>query len=98
MAEKHGPWTILDRASKYSSRQLEIVEDQVIKPDGERDTYAFVQVKPGASVLPMDEEGFVYLIKEFRYAIGRVSVEAASGAIEEGESPRDTARKETREE
>lgn len=98
MAEKRGPWTLLDRTSKYSSEQLEVVEDGVIKPDGDPGTYSFVKVKGGSSALPIDEEGFVYLIKEFRYAVARESIEAASGAIEEGLTAEETARKEMREE
>jgi ADP-ribose pyrophosphatase len=50
------------------------------------------------AILPVDEDGAVYLTKQFRYAVGRPSIEAASGAIEDGESAEAAARRELREE
>jgi 8-oxo-dGTP pyrophosphatase MutT (NUDIX family) len=39
-----------------------------------------------------------YLTREFRYAIGRESIEVAGGGIDEEESPLEAARREAREE
>lgn len=55
-------------------------------------------MKPGVAILPVDEEGTAYLTREFRYAIGRDSIEVAGGGIDEDESPLDAARREAREE
>jgi 8-oxo-dGTP pyrophosphatase MutT (NUDIX family) len=55
-------------------------------------------MRPGISVLAMDGEGFVYLTVEFRYAVGRESVEVVSGAIDNDESPLCAAKRELREE
>lgn len=46
----------------------------------------------------MDEEGFVYLTKEFHYAIGKESIEVVSGAIDQAEKPIDAAKRELEEE
>ena len=40
--------------------------------------YATVDLKSGASILPIDGEGFVYITKQFKYAIGRDSLEVLS--------------------
>jgi ADP-ribose pyrophosphatase len=77
---------------------MEVIEDRVIKPDGERGTFTVARMLPGVSVLALDEEGFVYLTREFRYAVGRESLEVVSGAIDEGEEPQDAARRELHEE
>lgn len=98
MTRKHGPWTIKQSTEKYRHKLIEVYEDEVIKPDGSPGTYATVKVKRGVSVLALDRDGSVYLASEFRYAIGEVSLECASGAIEDGEEPVDSAKRELLEE
>lgn len=53
---------------------------------------------PGASVLPIDEKGNVFLTKEFHYGVERVTIEVISGAIDEGETPIEAAKRELKEE
>jgi 8-oxo-dGTP pyrophosphatase MutT (NUDIX family) len=98
MTRKHGPWTITESERKYRHKLIEVYEDQVIRANGTPGTYTSVRVKEGVSVLALDGDGFVYLAREFRYAIGRESLEVVSGAIDEGEAPADAARRELREE
>jgi ADP-ribose pyrophosphatase len=54
-------------------------------------------MKEGVSVLPIDDQGNVYLTKQFRYVLGEESLEAPSGAIE-GEEPIEAAKREIKEE
>jgi ADP-ribose pyrophosphatase len=96
--KKHGPWTIKKRRRVYQGELMEVFEDEVVKPDGEEGVYSTVKLEDGASVLALDEEGFVYLVKEFRYALGREDVAVVAGAIDAGEEPFETARRELREE
>lgn len=98
MIGKNGPWKIKSRTEKYKSELLDVCEDEVIKPDGEPGTYSTLRVKAGVSVLALDDEGFVYLAKDFRYAVGRQCTEAVAGAIDEGESHLEAAQRELREE
>lgn len=96
--KKHGPWTIKETRSIYRDKLMEVFEDEVIRPDGTEGTYATVKFKNGAATLALDDDGFVYLVKEFRYALGRKDVAVVGGAIDEGEEPIETARRELREE
>ncbi|MBV9958756.1 MAG: NUDIX hydrolase, partial [Acidobacteria bacterium] len=98
MAKKHGGWTIKGTELKYANEFIEVAEDQVIQPDGEPGTYATVRMKRGVSVLPLDREGSVYLARQFRYAVGRESIEAASGGVDEDETPLEAGRREAQEE
>src|SRR4051812_43027014 len=95
---KHGPWTIEHRTERFANSFLKVEEDRVKKPDGSPGTYATVTLKHGVAVLPIAGDDDVHLTRQFRYAIGRESVEVASGATESGEEPLDAARREAREE
>jgi ADP-ribose pyrophosphatase len=98
MDKKHGPWTIHDQKQIYKSQWIELTEDQVTRPDGKPGVFSFVTMPDGASMLPMDTEGNVYLVKQFRYAVGTETVEVATGAIDPGEAADQTARRELEEE
>jgi 8-oxo-dGDP phosphatase len=98
LMRRHGPWQIEESSRRYTSPFLELYEDRVTKPDGTPGSYATVTLKAGVVVLPVSDDGQVHLTRQFRYAVGRDSVEAASGAIEEGEEPLAAARRELREE
>jgi ADP-ribose pyrophosphatase len=49
-------------------------------------------------VLPVDHDETVYLVRVYRYTIGRDSLEAVAGGIEAGECQHEAARRELREE
>jgi len=98
MERKNGPWIIKSTISKYKNPWIEVNEDQVIRPDGKPGIFGIVKMISGVSVLPLDENGFIYLTEEFRYAVGRDSIEAVSGGIDGGERPLDAAKRELEEE
>ena len=98
MGRKHGPYTIESSECLHRDEFGEFWVDEVVKPNGERGRYATMRMLPGISVLALDGEGFVYLVKQFRYAVGKESVEAVAGGVEGGESEEEAARRELREE
>ena len=95
---RHGPWVIEATFEKYTNDFLKLQEDRVKTPDGAPGSYATVMLKPGVAVLAVNGAGEVHLTRQFRYAIGRESVEAASGGVENDEDPLDSAKRELREE
>src|SRR4051794_22597660 len=82
----------------HKGRLVRLREDTVILPQGTETTYEYVEIKPGASVLAMEQNGDVWLVREWKYAIDRPSVEVVSGGIEPDEDPLETAHRELREE
>ncbi|MEK6302071.1 MAG: NUDIX hydrolase [Acidobacteriota bacterium] len=52
----------------------------------------------GAGALPVFEDGTVALVRQWRYPLGRNSLEISAGRIETGQSPEETARRELEEE
>ncbi|OKH43902.1 hypothetical protein NIES2101_29390 [Calothrix sp. HK-06] len=98
MPIQHGPWTIQQTKVKYHNSFISIREDQVLQPDSIPGTYAIVKMKPGVAILPIDNDKNVYLTKQFRYALGKESIEVVSGAVEEKEPRQSAAHRELREE
>jgi 8-oxo-dGTP pyrophosphatase MutT (NUDIX family) len=92
------PYQLLDTRTVCKSGVFQLREDLVEGPGEKRFTFSVLEIKSGAASLPVTEDGYVYLIKEYKYAIRRTSIEVAGGAIEAGESPLAAAQRELHEE
>ena len=97
MVKKNGSWTIKKTEKKFANDFFKVFEDSVIQPNGKNGKYATVEFVRGVSVLPIDEENFVYLIRQFRYRAGRETLEVIAGAVED-ETPLRAAKRELKEE
>lgn len=98
MEKKHGAWTIRSSECRYKDEFVEFWVDDCLGPDGRPSQRATLRMLPGVAVLPVDEEGCVRLVRQFRYAVGKQSVEVVQGGIEEGEELEAAARRELKEE
>jgi ADP-ribose pyrophosphatase len=96
--QPHGPWQIVESHLIYRDPWIDVRKDDVLRPDGQPGIHSVIRLKPGVTVLALDEAGAVYLTEEFHYAVGRVTLEAVSGGIDQGEDAPTTARRELREE
>lgn len=98
MSKKHGPWRVTKSVRKYKNPWIEVVEDKVVRPDGQPGIFGTVMMKAGISVLPIDEKSFVYLTDEFHYAVHKKSIEVVSGGVDKRETPLQAAKRELKEE
>jgi 8-oxo-dGTP pyrophosphatase MutT (NUDIX family) len=97
--DRSNPWTTLTSRPVYENPWIKVREDQVIHPDGTRGIYGVVHYKHRAvGVLPVDEEGRVWLVGQYRYPLGVYSWEIPEGGGRGDETPEDTALRELREE
>ena len=96
--KQHGPWQIVHEELIYADPWVRLRKDDVIRPDGLPGIHTVINLKPGVSVLALDEQRNVYLTEEFHYGVGRVTLEVVSGGCEATEEPLTTARRELREE
>ena len=95
---KKGPWTVVDSKNVYSNRWINVKEDKVIQPDGKDGIFGVITMKPGVSIIPIDDQGYVYLTEEYHYAVERETMEAISGGINNNESKLEAAKRELLEE
>ncbi|MBQ8178431.1 MAG: NUDIX hydrolase [Clostridia bacterium] len=82
----------------YKGKILNLRADDVMLPDGSLSTREYVEHRGGASVLAVDDEGYVYLVKQYRYAYREAILEIPAGKLEVGEEPIVTAFRELSEE
>jgi len=82
----------------YNGRLVKLWEEQVVLRHGTEATYERVEIKSGSSVLAVDSDLAVTLVREWKYALGRETLEVVSGGMEPDEDPAETARRELREE
>ena len=95
--KKNGNWKIKNTKEKFANDYFKVFEDNVVKPDGKNGKYATIEFVPGVSVLPIDDEDYVYLTRQFRYVAGRETLEAVAGGVED-ETPMRAAKRELKEE
>ena len=78
--EEHNPWQTLASQQMYDNPWISVREDQVINPGGGRGIYGVVHMKNKAiGVIPLDAEGYTYLIGQYRYALDEYSWEIPMG-------------------
>jgi 8-oxo-dGTP pyrophosphatase MutT (NUDIX family) len=93
------PWKTLSSRSVYENPWIGVREDAVIRPDGSPGIYGVVHFKNRAvGVLPVDRDGAIWLVGQYRYPLGAYSWEIPEGGCPDTESPEETARRELREE
>jgi 8-oxo-dGTP pyrophosphatase MutT (NUDIX family) len=82
------PWQVLGTRPIYENPWIAVREDSVITPAGEPGIYGVVHYKNLAlGAIPIDEEGYTYLVGQYRYPLGIYSWEIPEGGGKLGEDP-----------
>ena len=77
----------------YEDNWMRLRRDEIERRDGSRGTYAYIEKRDFALVIPAENDGF-HLVEEYRYPIGRRTWSFPQGGFPHGESgePEDLAR------
>ncbi|MGI5174292.1 NUDIX hydrolase [Treponema sp. OMZ 840] len=84
----------------YKSKSYAFRVDTVVLPDGNK-TKREVLIHPGGvAILALSEDKRIAVVKQYRYAIDKVTVEIPAGKMDKipGEQPLETAKRELKEE
>jgi 8-oxo-dGTP pyrophosphatase MutT (NUDIX family) len=99
LPDRSNPWQTVARRLVYENPWIRVREDQVIRPDGLPGIYGVVEFKNRAvGVLPVDHDGSIWLVGQYRYPLQAYSWEIPEGGSPDSESAEATAIRELREE
>lgn len=97
--KKIGPWTVNSSANVFENPWIAVEDCDVTRPDGGPGEYGVVRFKNRAiGVLPVDENGCVWLVGQHRFPLDRYSWEAPEGGGPLGADPLASAKRELLEE
>lgn len=82
----------------YDGRILNLRVDQVILPSGRTAVREVVEHRSAVGMLVLTGRDSVLLVRQYRYAVGKETLEICAGLLEEGEDPREAAEREMQEE
>jgi len=82
----------------YNGAIINVRCDDIVQEDGRKAKREVVEHRGGVCIVPIDNEGNVLLVKQFRYAIGKYILEIPAGKREVNEDPFETAKRELSEE
>jgi len=97
--DEANPWKVLKEETGCDCRYFSVRHDRVTLSDGEPRSYHSVRMKyHGVCIVPVDHDGSVTLIGQYRYVLERFSWEIPGGGARVGDDPLDVARAELKEE
>src|SRR5262245_11016324 len=90
--------TVLSSRTVYEGRIFDVTVDRVRLPHGREANLEVVRHEGSVVLIPLDDEGRVLLVRQYRHAAGRFLWELPAGSLESGENPEAGARRECHEE
>jgi 8-oxo-dGTP pyrophosphatase MutT (NUDIX family) len=91
-------WQNLSSKIVYQNPWIKVLEDKVIRPDKREGIYGYLIKPVGVFVLPVDTNGTIYLIHQFRYPIKKYIYEIPGGVVNKNETLLQNAKRELKEE
>ena len=88
----------LESQTIYQGRIIAVTQDTVRLENGKNAKREVVHHHGGAAIVPVGENGEVYLVRQYRHPMGRELLEIPAGKLEPGEDPRAAAIRELEEE
>lgn len=89
---------MLESKEIFNGRVIRVTVDKVLLENGTTSTREIVHHHGGACILPVDADGNVTMVRQFRYAFGEEIWELPAGKLEPGEDPFESAKRELSEE
>ena len=76
-----GDFKRLDRTLAYEGKILKVYTDQV-EVNGRESNWDYIHHNGGAAVVPVTEEGKILMVKQYRNALDRFTLEIPAGALD----------------
>lgn len=89
---------ILNKEKVFKGHLIDVEKVHIRLADGKERFYEMVNHANAVTVLPIDNDGMIYFVEQFRVGSGKKMLELPAGVIDPGEQPDATAHRELREE
>ncbi len=89
---------LLKSETAYKGRAFSVRLDHLLTPDGKTVKYDILEHIGSISIVPLDENGQLYFVRQYRQAAQMDLLELPAGTLEAGEPPAEAAAREIREE
>lgn len=71
----------------YKGNRLDLLKDTVTMPDGHNATREIVEYRGAAAMLPIDDDGKVIFVRQYRHSAKVETLEIPAGTLEKDEDP-----------
>lgn len=88
----------IDRELKYHGKILDFYEDTMQTPDGHKMKWDYLHHNGAAAVVPVDKDGKIYMVSQYRSGCDKVSLEIPAGCLNSREDRKEAAARECEEE
>ncbi|MBQ7045333.1 MAG: NUDIX hydrolase [Clostridia bacterium] len=88
----------LKKEYMYKGKIINLRRDEALLPNGKTAIREIVEHNGGVCVVPLDDDGNVYMVQQFRYPYFKVVTEIPAGKLEKGEDPLEAGKRELKEE
>lgn len=96
---KDNPWQVLSDKTLFRNFWLQLRQYRVIQPAGRSGDYTVVHfVNRAVAIIPVDENGWTWLVGQYRFALGQWSWEIPMGGVPRNETLEQGALRELKEE
>lgn len=89
---------LIKSENSYKGRAFSVRRDHLKTPEGKIVKYDIIEHVGSVSIVPLDEDGQVYFVRQYRHAADVDLLELPAGTLEPGEPPEKAAAREIREE
>ncbi len=97
--EKYFKETGLSHELIYDGKVLHVCKDRIELPNGKESMREYCLHNGAVAVVALTDDGKIVCVRQYRYAVGRVTTEIPAGKLDHvGEEPYDAALRELREE
>lgn len=89
---------ILNKSLIYRGHAFQVENVHVRLPDGRQRDYDLINHRAAVTIFPLDADGEVWFVRQYRIGAGQTLLELPAGVLEENEDPAEGAAREIREE
>jgi ADP-ribose pyrophosphatase len=89
---------ILSSEHLFGGKVFDLWREKIRYPDGRVAGIEFIKHGGAVTILPVDTEGKIWFVRQYRHPTGGLLLELPAGTLEPDEDPRDCAAREVREE